>query len=189
MKRGFFAQVLTGCAIVLVSTATIGQSSNAAGRTFVCGTSQHNGRTVPATFVRSPGRRDQVMILWVRNDFAGTRYTPPERCQIVTERLQAHQNNQILKYIRTATVNNSPVLCSVLNKGGSCPGNQVIVTLRSGTNAKEVLEQLTDLVRRQRGNPVYFSSCQLITYVDTEAYLNIDILLGETSVNQCSRRL
>lgn len=186
MKWGFFAQVLTGCAIVLVSTATIGQSSNAARRTFFCGTSQYNGKTVPATFVRSPGRRDQVMILWVRNDFAGMRYTPPERCRIVSDRLQAHQDNRILKYIRTATVNNSPVLCSVLNKGGSCPGNQVIVTLLPGTNAEEVLSQLTDLVRRRRGNPLYFSGCQPVTYVDTEAYLDVDILLGETPDKKCS---
>lgn len=184
MKVRLFGWILAGLMLAIGGTATIAESSSSP-RRFVCGTSPYNGRTVPATFVRSPGKRDRVMILWVRNDFGG-RYTPPERCRIVTQRLEAHQQNRILKYIRSTTVNGYPVLCSVLYKGGSCPSNQVIVTLRRGTDGEQVIKQLTDLDRIISNHPVYFSGCQPITYVNNEAYLDVDILLGETPQESCN---
>ena len=186
MKLRLFASVLTGLAIALGTTAIISQPSYAQRNRFFCDTSQdYRGRTVPATVAYTPGQGSVPMILWVHNDFQG-RYTRQQRCQEVASRFQRHYENRTLKFIRTGTVKGYPVLCIASSKGGSCPQNQVLFTLKPGTDAKPILAQLLDLRRRSSGKPLYLSGSGVVFYVEGETYVDVEKLLQVPAVEGVS---
>lgn len=177
MKLRLFAPVLIGLAIALGMTAVISQPSYAQRNRFFCDTSQdEQGKTVPATIASTPGQGNVPMILWVRNDFQG-RYTQEQRCEEVSSRFQKHYENRTLKFIRTGTVNGYPVLCIASSRGGSCPKNQVLITLSPGTDPEPVLTQLLDLRRRSSGRPIPLSGSEVVFYEEGETYIDVEKLL------------
>lgn len=170
--------MLIGLAIALGMTAVISQPSYAQRNRFFCDTSQNEqGKTVPATMASTPGQGNVPMIVWVRNDFQGS-YTQQQRCEEVASRFQRHYENRTLKFIRTGSINGYPVLCIASSKGGSCPKNQVLITLSPGTDPKPVLTQLLDLRRKVGGTPVYLSGSRTVFYEEGETYVDVEKLLG-----------
>lgn len=151
MKLRLFAQVLTGMAMALDATASIAQPSYSE-RKFYCDTSGD----VPVTMV-STSRGNEPMIRWVSQDFLPVGYTPEQRCQEVSNRFQRAYDNQTLKYIRTGTIKNHPVLCIARREGEACDKNQLIVTFRQGSNSEVILQQLRDFRTRVTGKPLELS--------------------------------
>jgi hypothetical protein len=171
MKLRLFIQVLTGLALTVSTSIIYSQQANAQPSRFFC--AKRNG--VPITFARIPGHGNVSMIRWVSGDVGG--YSRTERCQIVASRFQKHYENKTLKFVRTGTVSGSPVLCIASYKGGACPRNQVLVTLRPGTDPEPVLVQLLDLRNRAAGREVPLSGSNPLSYVDGETYVDVDRLL------------
>ncbi|MGK7899861.1 MAG: COP23 domain-containing protein [Hormoscilla sp.] len=147
-SKGLFVQMLAVLALVLGATTP----SKAQEQQFFCGT-DYNYRydtTVPATIARTT-RGDVPMIHWVSYWASNSGWTPQRRCQAIANRFQRYYDNGMLKYMRTGIVNGYRVICVGTSTGGSCRPRDVLVTLKWGRNPALILEQMTDLRRRARG--------------------------------------
>jgi len=147
-SKGLFVQMLAVLALVLGATTP----SKAQEQQFFCGT-DYNYRydtTVPATIARTT-RGNVPMIQWVSYWASNSGWTPQRRCQAIANRFQRYYDNGMLKYMRTGIVNGYPVICIGSSTGGSCRARDVLVTLKWGSNPAFILEQMTDLRGRARG--------------------------------------
>ncbi|PSB02421.1 COP23 domain-containing protein [Merismopedia glauca] len=162
--------------MAMTTTVLMPGTSLAKGDRFFCGTARVAGKKVPATYAFTPGQGNIPMIVWVRNDFAGST-SARQRCHAVARRFQTHYENRTLKYIRTGMVSAYPVICIANVRGGACPENQVLVTLNPGTNSSLVLSQLLDVRSRSAGRAVYLSGEDGIFYEEGEAYIDVEQLL------------
>lgn len=123
------------------------------------------------------------MITWYDGSFPPP-YTPLVRCLEVTARFNKFNNNGTLKYLRTSTLNNYPVICVAAYKGGSCLPNGLLITLKPGSDANETLTRILDSrMWAMTDSPVYLSdkenSEQLVTEVDGVVFVNIESLLNQ----------
>ncbi|BAZ10405.1 hypothetical protein NIES4071_22200 [Calothrix sp. NIES-4071] len=138
MKRSAFFQILSVAALALTATTAISEPSNAQINKFYCGVS----RGVPATLVRTP-RGNKPMIRWVSSAFPAP-WTPVRRCEDISARFQRFFSNGTLNFLRAGNFNGQPVLCVAPYKGGPCLPSGVLVTLKSGTNPRLVMQKLLD---------------------------------------------
>lgn len=170
MKYQLFARILSAIVLSLSATLTLNWFSYAQARTYTCGKDGNQ----PATLVRTP-RGNIPIIHWI-NSFPP--FTPQERCEIVSARFQQFADNHLLKYLRAGTINGQPVLCVATNKGGTCPTENVLITLPPRSNANEVLERLLDLRRHAAGKPLRLSGSEEFFYVDGALYVNMEAFLN-----------
>lgn len=118
----------------------VGESSSTS---FECVTS---GRDF-ATIAERDGRRTAPIFVWRTTEF-GRDYTPEQRCNIVSERLNeaVAQNGGRLRnlLLTTGTVNRYPVVCYVNNDRTGCNSRNILMTLdsRNRRNPDEVLRRL-----------------------------------------------
>ncbi|NER36116.1 MAG: hypothetical protein F6J93_19375 [Oscillatoria sp. SIO1A7] len=177
-----FTKILASSILALGATATFTQPSEAQNQRFFCGTDNHPSYgNVPATIARTT-RGNVPMIDWVSNWIKDPRWTPQARCEAVAQRFQRYYDNGTLKYMRTGTFRDYPVICVARDKGGSCVERDILVTLEQGSDASETLAQMTD-VRRRVGGPLLLSD-DLIFYVDGETYVDIEVFLNEAEVRE-----
>lgn len=180
MKQELFSQVLTAItqslAIASLSTftiiATINQPSLADSNKFFC--EKRNG--TPVTMVRT-SRGNETFIRWVVADFKG--YSPEKRCTIISARFQRYYDNGGLVYITSRdNFKGYPVLCVADRKGGSCANDEdVLVTLKPGTDTGRVLRQILDFRRGADVKPVELSGSQYVSYSEGDLYLDVKQLV------------
>ena len=137
-------------------------SANANGMTtFHCIASGHGY----ATIAKRGERITAPVITWSSNEF-GTKYTPHERCKIVSDRLTevvaakgGKLRNLQLTYGR---VNSKPVICYVGSRNEICNRKNILMTLRESDRGKErqVLEQLVTFSLKGTGTAVQQSAPQ-----------------------------
>ncbi|NEQ38565.1 MAG: hypothetical protein F6K40_20745 [Okeania sp. SIO3I5] len=110
---------------------------------FFCGSYQTpEGGNVPATIIRSSSKPDVPMFFWKDTSW-GPEWTPQTRCQEVSRRLQIYYNNGIIDYIFSGRLNNYPTLCvSKEIKDSPCNDRNLLITLKSGENADDVLQEI-----------------------------------------------
>jgi hypothetical protein len=171
--------VLTGL-VTLAATTLIPQVSQAQSNRFFCQTAIIRGKKVPVTYAATKGQGNVPIVAWKRNDFS-TSLSARQRCQAVSRRFQAYYENRTLKYMRTGTVNNYPVICVANNKGGKCSSNSVLLTLKRGSNASRTLSQLRDFRGLSNGRLVYLNGNQIVSYQDGETYVDIEQLLESSA--------
>jgi hypothetical protein len=169
--------------VTLAATALIPKASQAQSNRFFCQTAIVRGKKVPVTYATTKGQGNVPMIAWVRNDFANS-ISPRKRCQAVARRFQAHYENRTLKYARTGQVDGYPVICIANYKGGACPRNQVLVTLKRGSDASQVLSQLLDFRGLSNGRLVYLNGEQIFSYEDGETYADMALFLESSADSQ-----
>ena len=104
---------------------------------FYCGI--HNN--IPATMVKTPSGGERVFIYWVSKISA--EYTPKQRCQEATRRLNISFKGGGGQYITYGVMNGKPVICTTDTPGNSCIN--ILFTLNRGQDAKEILEELFQL--------------------------------------------
>lgn len=135
MQLRLSAQILPGVAtasvisvLALTVTTTIdNQPSYAGGNKFFC---TQEGNT-PVTKVRT-SRGPETFIRWVVQDFK--KFPPAQRCKIVSTRFQRYYDNGSLFITTRDNFNNYPVLCIANRKGTPCTSENVLVTLKPGTD-------------------------------------------------------
>jgi len=101
---------------------------------FYCGI--HNN--IPATMVKTPSGGERVFIYWVSKISA--EYTPKQRCQEVTKRLNISFKGGGGQYITHGVMNGKPVICTTDEASNGCIN--ILFTLNRGQDAKEILEEL-----------------------------------------------
>ncbi|MEA5530428.1 COP23 domain-containing protein [Dolichospermum sp. UHCC 0684] len=172
MQQRFLTQVLPRLAAVTVSSLlTLGISLNepsyARGNKFFC-TQEEN---VPVTKVRG-SRGAETFLRWVVKDFKN--FPPQKRCQIVTAKLQRYYDQGKLFFTGRKKFNGYPVVCIANKEGAPCTVDNLLVTLKPGTDFEEVLVRMTDFRRGAGDSPINLSGCNLISYND-EGNIYIDV--------------
>ncbi|MFM7407173.1 MAG: COP23 domain-containing protein [Cuspidothrix sp.] len=172
MKLKPLSQILLGLSIAPIMALSLHQPSYA-GQKYRCDTSGKH----PITRVRT-GRGEEPMLLWISNSFI---LSPEERCQIVSNRLQRYYDNQMMPYLTSRkNINGYPVLCIVDRVRGNCLKEDVVVTLKPGTDPGRVLRQIKYFRRGAAGaRPVPLSGSKTVIYEDGEFYLNLNEILEE----------
>ena len=177
MKLHLFARTLVGWGIALGAIAALGQPSYAQEDKFFCGMS--NGK--PATIVRT-SRGNIPMIRWVDTSFPAP-WTPENRCEEISSRLQRFYDNGTLKYLKAGWIGREPVLCVAGYRGGLCLSNGLLVTLKRGTDPNLTLQRLLNRRALAERNPINLrggeSDKDLVSEVNGETYYNIGSFLAE----------
>ncbi|MBH8573744.1 COP23 domain-containing protein [Nostocaceae cyanobacterium CENA369] len=175
MQLRLFAHILTGVATasvisalaLAVATIASNEPSYALRNKFFC--DQEDG--IPVTKVRT-SRGNETFIRWVVQDFKN--FPPANRCQIVSAKFQRYYDNGSLLITSRDNFNNYPVLCIVNRKGAPCTSQNVLVTLKPGTDTGRVLQQILDFRRGVGSSVVNLSGCQAFTY-DEQGDLYLDV--------------
>ena len=131
------------------------------------------------TFVNTP--RGRVKLINWANEFSPD-WTPQKRCSAVSQRFQRFLDRGNLKFIRTGNVNRLPVLCVANARGGICPENNVLLTLKPGTDPEGVLIQLVDFRRSVSGQTLTLSADDPGFYSDGEFYVDLNKFLDTVPV-------
>ncbi|MGF1990185.1 MAG: COP23 domain-containing protein [Nostoc sp. ZfuVER08] len=181
MQLRLFARVLPGIATAsvisaLAVTTTSNYPSYATGNKFFC--TEENG--IPVTKIRT-SRGNQTFIRWVVKDFK--KFPPKQRCKIVTAKFQRYYDNGSLYITSRDNFNSYPVLCIANRKGASCEKENVLVTLKPGTDTGRVLQQMVNFRRSAGESVIDLSGCQAFSYEEGEVYLDVKQLVdGEGCV-------
>ncbi len=178
MQLRLFAQILPGVAtafgtLVVGAIATVttsNQPSYAGNNKFFC--TQEGG--VPVTKVNT-SRGKETFIRWVVRDFK--KFPPSQRCQIVSARFQRYYDNGTLFITSRDNFQGYPVLCIANSKGTPCTSENILVTLKPGSDTGATLKQIIDFRRGVAAPPVNLSGCQAITYDDGDLYLDVKQLV------------
>jgi hypothetical protein len=132
---------------------------------------------IPTTVVSTP--RGQIPTFRWRTSFTGRYANTQHRCQEVSNRLNRFDRQGKLKYIRTANINGFPAICvDRTTNSPNCAKGSILVTLKPGTDAGQVLQQMLDLRARAAGRSIDLGGQQTIFYRHGHAYLNLDLWLG-----------
>ncbi|MEM7594338.1 MAG: COP23 domain-containing protein [Cyanobacteria bacterium P01_A01_bin.83] len=172
MKTKLLAGILAGFGIAIgnaIANPVLAQTK--IDNTYYCAQLNNSWNT----FVNTP--RGRVTLINWANQFAPD-WTPQKRCSAVSQRFQNFLDQGNLKFIRTGNVNQQPVLCVANARGGSCPDDNVLITLKPGTDPEGVLIRLVDFRRSVSGqtltlsadDPGFYSSGEF--YVDMEKFLD-----------------
>ncbi|MEL7124345.1 MAG: COP23 domain-containing protein [Bacteroidota bacterium] len=110
---------------------------------------------LPATLVRTEVQ-NYILIHWVR-EIGGV--SPEKRCEEISNRFERFDRSGLLKYLRTDTVNGSPVICVTEYRDRSCSSTGVLITLDQKDDANEILRDLlnTRVTAGSEGSQIYLS--------------------------------
>jgi hypothetical protein len=127
--------------VLAIPPVSVGQSliSDANKRTsprYYCGVEQG----IPATMVEFMSTK-LVLIRWTTNFFASS-FSPKNRCEVVSERLQRYYDEGSLNYLKTGVVNGLPVICAAKNAEERCTTDRILLTLIPNSDSKEVFNSL-----------------------------------------------
>lgn len=173
MKKSFFTGMIAALGLAVGSTISLISPSEAnLNNTYYC--AQLNGTW--NTFVNTP-RGKVKLIDWVQS--FSDRWTPKNRCIEISGRFQQFLDAGNLKYIRTGTVNNLPVICVAQYKGGTCPSENVLITLKPTTDAETVLIRLIDFRRSVSGQTIVLHESNTGFYAEGEFYVDLNNFLTQ----------
>ena len=176
MKIRSLAVILAGISVVVGSAfAKPVKAQTKENNTYYC--AQLNGNW--NTFVNTP--RGRITLINWENEF-GKEWTPEKRCSAVSQRFQTFLDNGNLKFIRTGNINRQPVLCVANARGGLCPTENVLITLKEGTDPEGVLIRLVDFRRSVSGQTLTLSVDDAGFYSDGEFYVDMDKFLQSVPV-------
>ena len=178
MKNKWLAGMVAGLSVVVGSAiAPNAVAENKISNTYYC--AQLNGDW--NTFVNTP--RGRVNLINWANEFSPD-WTPQKRCSAVSKRFQNFLDRGNLKYIRTGDVNRQPVLCVANVRGGICPDENVLITLKQGTDPEDVLIRLVDFRRSVSGQTLTLSADDPGFYSDGEFYVDMNKFLEAVPVER-----
>ncbi|MBW4612299.1 MAG: COP23 domain-containing protein [Desmonostoc vinosum HA7617-LM4] len=185
MRLKLFAQVLPGLAtasaisaLALAIAITDNQPSYAEGNKFFC--TQEKG--VPVTKVRT-SRGPETFMRWVFKGFERSGFDPKARCRAVSARLERYYDNGSLFFTSRDNVNGYPVICISNRKGVPCSSENILVTLKRGTNAQVTLKQIHDFRRGVSPTAIDLGGKNPLSYFDGELYLDVKQLVDAEGEN------
>jgi Circadian oscillating protein COP23 len=132
---------------------------------FTCGSTFNNrqNRKVPTTIAWNSLER-RAIVQWVK---PMGNWTPEQRCQEVSQRMQAANDAGTLKYITNGKIGGKKAICTATEVNGKC--KNLLLTLRSNDKALDFLGELKDLFNGRSEGPIEHSSGE------PQMYIRIDI--------------
>ena len=177
MKIKTLAGMVAGIGVVIgsaIANPVTAQTKNT--NTYYCAQLNNSWNT----FVNTP--RGRVKLIEWANQFSPD-WTPQKRCSAVSSRFQNFLDSGNLKFIRTGNVNSLPVLCVANARGGECPNDNVLITLKPGTDPEGVLIKLVDFRRSVSGQTLTLSADDPAFYSGGEFYVDLDKFLETVPVD------
>lgn len=132
---------------------------------FTCGTSYSYrlNKRVPTTISWSPSGK-RALIQWVKN--MGTSWTPENRCQEVSRRMQEAYKAGTLKYLTNGKMQGERVICTAIEYKGDC--KNLLMTMRPGDKSLTFMSELQDVFNGRSEGVFQHSSGE------PQIYLSID---------------
>ncbi len=125
---------------------------------FVC--LKHQGKL--ATVVKT--KKGQVpIVIWDSLAFTSSGFSPLTRCKTVTRRFKSLHSSGRLKYLTAGQVNSQPVICATIRSTDRCSSQNLLFTLKPGSEPQGVLQRLNDIRNRIAKNIVVEESATPIT--------------------------
>ena len=129
------------------------------------------------------------LIVWKKEYFSRSGYTPARRCREVTNRFQHHSDADNLRYISTGNMNGYKIIC-VSDKSGNCQPNGLLITIQHDDNPEKVMRDLFNLAARRSGGGINLSARgidgAIIRVIDRnnsfKEMIDIDKFLAESPV-------
>ncbi|MDJ0693593.1 COP23 domain-containing protein [Mastigocoleus sp. MO_188.B34] len=166
-------QVATAIALGFVTTISFIKPSYGGGSKFYCAVLND----VPITWVRT-SRGKEPFIRWASDAFD---VSPLQRCKIVSARFRRYYDNGRFYFTGREDLNGYPVLCISERPGGGCSSQNILVTLKKGSDPGFIIQQILYFRRGAAKEPIIeLSGDKFIQYVDGEFYLDVKKLIDKT---------
>jgi hypothetical protein len=163
MNKFLVSVTAIGCLVGIASlTANQATAKNPPVARFYCGQSFDpiSNEFVPTTLVATSARKETISLIMWKSTAFGEEYTPQTRCQNVSGKLQQAWDTKQFKYLTSGTLKSTGqgIICAVADKKGKCNQSNMLFTLTSGSNAKEIISRIKGVASGKAGNPVPQSS-------------------------------
>jgi uncharacterized surface protein with fasciclin (FAS1) repeats len=162
---------------------SLGQEpSSSSGQTkFVC---EGGIDGLPTTFAVTP-RGNVPIITWYSDYFSSGGYGPQKRCEQVTSRFENFSKTGKLDYITNGTVNGQAVICATGANGGACTDENVLFTLKPGSDPVATVEKLFNTRTSASSSPLFESEDNVdFVYIDFQDFLNSVPAVAERSLSE-----
>jgi Circadian oscillating protein COP23 len=128
---------------------------------FSCGKVEEpsSQKVVPATIATVSGSNESTVIIVWRSEYFGNKYSPQERCSIVSTAIQkAFQEGRT--YIGSGIDKRTGlgIVCGLSSQEQTCDGKNMLLTMKSYQAADETVTSLGEIMQGKTGKPVYQSS-------------------------------
>jgi Circadian oscillating protein COP23 len=158
-----FALGTTILASTIPTIVTAQSTSGNSGGTvqFSCGSADDpsSRKVLPATVATVSGNSESIALIIWKSEFFGTKYTPQQRCSIVSSAIQksfVEGRTYIGAGIDKQT--GLGIICGVANPDQPCDRTNILLTLKSYQNAEDTLDRLGQVMSGKTGQPIYQSS-------------------------------
>ena len=166
MKSFFLSALLLVTGGALSGFATIASAQSAPEQAtgtvqFSCGKVEEpsSQKIVPATVANVSGSNETTVIIVWRSEYFGTKYSPQERCSIVSTAIQkAFQEGRT--YIGSGVDKRTGlgIVCGLSSQDQTCDSKNMLLTMKSYQAADETVKTLGEIMQGTTGKPVYQSS-------------------------------
>ena len=121
------------------------------------------------------------LIYWDSAVFNGAGFNPEVRCQKVTQRFTNLYGSGQLKYLAVGKVRSQPVICGLKVSKSSCNSENMLFTVKPGSDPRNVLRQL-NAVRNRAANSaaVNESSAPIAANPSTDTQVDVEDWLSFT---------
>jgi Circadian oscillating protein COP23 len=168
MKIQSFVPLFTALTLAFGIVTLFEQPSYGQKKMFYC--EKSNG--IPTTFVRIEDGSRLDIIHWVSDYGLSQQWTPEKRCQEVSRRFQVSSDRGTLKFIKPGIVKGIPVICAPFRKEAPCTNENLLFTLKPGSNPESTFRRLIDRRALASGNALDESSGTKYIYVDIDKYFS-----------------
>jgi Circadian oscillating protein COP23 len=131
---------------------SLSESAHAEGDSYYCGKSRKDGQVVPSTYVQTADGQKKLVMQWTNKAFSASGWTPQKRCAVVSRRFQSNYERGMLKYLSSSSIRGLEVICAANESGKPCNRENLLFTLKKGTRASEVMQELMDRVAYGSGH-------------------------------------
>jgi Circadian oscillating protein COP23 len=167
----FFTGILSVNAIA-IAPATAQTQTQPEGK-FYCGQSYDpSSKTdIPTTLMSSPNRETPLAVIRWKSEYFGKKFTPQQRCEIVSPKFQAAYTSGRLVYLVTGEhqKNQEQIVCAVESENERCEDDSnMVFTLKPYADGKTVLQALLENIEGFGGgadSTVIYQNSKLQRYV------------------------
>jgi Circadian oscillating protein COP23 len=128
---------------------------------------------IPATLMSSPRRTKPIVVLLWKSNYFGGKFTPQQRCAIVSPKFQAAHAAGNFGYLKVVKEGNLPIVCAVKTQDDNCTRASMLFTLKPFGNTQS---QLNALMGNIEGGAAFDNN--IFQSSDSEGVINMQDFLN-----------
>lgn len=154
------ATIIAGT-IPTISTAQPAAENSSGTVQFSCGraTDPSSRKVIPATVATVSGNPESTVLIMWKSEFFGAKYTPQERCSIVSSAIQkSFQEGRTFIGAGVDKQSGLGIVCGIANPDQLCDRTNMLLTMKSYQSADDTIDRLGQIMQGKTGQPIYQSS-------------------------------